>query len=303
MEIHDFREHHYEGHLPMPISNELPTDVFYQVKAADSLNLRAMRQVIKVEHHGFRRLDPGKTKMLRKLFPARYSISGTMASGSLPGGLYLFDIIPTGAMDIINRSKGLFDSVEIWTPENIKDPDPIAIGIITGPTAEQHRHYPICRWGEALQPYRVMLDHYHRSRRIFIITPIIGVLLAIMMFTGTFRYLRNEIDAAKAESNSTSSTISLSGNRFYNLSTSSYMDSTNSNIPTFAAHQRTVTIPGDDHNTTIVVPDDIESLPTSVQQPIYFLSTNECVQYRPDNLFHHVPCPSSGTNTWTPIAR
>ncbi|MHA1952270.1 MAG: hypothetical protein ACW987_20730 [Candidatus Thorarchaeota archaeon] len=66
---------------------------------------------------------------------------------------YKFDTIPLGALQQLQiaQSSGLFNHLEIWTPEAHVLPDPIAVGTVD--TGRQAFYHLVVRWGESLKPF------------------------------------------------------------------------------------------------------------------------------------------------------
>jgi hypothetical protein len=76
-------------------------------------------------------------------------------------GIYSLELgVPERVLSEVRqvRAARLFDRIEIWAR---KDPDPMAVGIITPDTAKT-RYYSIARWGDA----EITLDDVKRKLRL-----------------------------------------------------------------------------------------------------------------------------------------
>lgn len=147
----------------------------------ERLGLRRQRQcsVEAAERFYGSPLIDEELKTWTSFLPTKYSQNSLAWIG------YTFDTIPDEVLEQISTADSLrlFHDIQIWTPEQRRLFDPMAVGVVYGPD-RQVSYFPIVRWGEALATLgdiKEALDLRHR----FIVRRTVRALIAWMLMVTT----------------------------------------------------------------------------------------------------------------------
>lgn len=118
----------------------------------ESLNLEGQKSLVKKDVSGtvarspYRKMTQEELIVYQAILPRRVKLPN-----------YSDGPIPLRVLQVAAHASELFKSLEVWCPQNVKDPDPLLVGL-KGEHYWQPDFHILARWGEVLEPFNALAD-------------------------------------------------------------------------------------------------------------------------------------------------